>query len=600
MEPIAFLRSHPPFDVLDSAAVRRIEENLEIEFAPAGALVLRRGGARSEYLYVVRKGTVRLERDGQVVQVLEEGECFGFPSLIGATAPHVDAIASEESLLYRIPGPVFSWLMQAPAFAEYFLVDLSERLRRSASVQPLPVGAELGTPVSTLPTRPPLRIAPERTVGEAARRMRDSGTSSLIVDGEPPGILTDRDLRSRVLAEGRGPETRVAEVATRPMKTLEARATLLDALLFMLEHRVHHAPLVDGDTITGVITDTDLLRLQVKSPLHVFRHVDRLEVPADLPRFAVELKAMVETLSWGGLGAAQIGPVVSRVHDALASRLLRAAEAEAGPPPGPYAWIVFGSEGRMEQTLATDQDNALVFAGADGGGEAYFGALAERVVGWLEAASFPRCHGGFMATRWRKPLASWVATFRGWIETPEPRALLEALNFFDFRPVHGTLDLAPLHQLVLDAGREKVFLAHFARASLGLRPPLGAFRHIREDDGGVDLKKGGIVPIVSLARLYALEAGSASRPTLDRLEDAARAGTLSGEGAATLAEAFRFLLGLRLREQLRALRDGRRPSHRIPLESLSSLERSQLKDVFVAIRQIQEAAALRHSVERLA
>jgi CBS domain-containing protein len=291
---------------------------------------------------------------------------------------------------------------------------------------------------------------------------------------------------------------------------------------------------------------------------------------------------------------------VSRLNDALVGRLLRLAEDELGPAPAPYAWIVFGSEGRMEQTLLTDQDNALVYADEGAGHEAYFEALATRVVHGLIAASFPPCAGGLMASNWRRTLSSWAQLFRGWIDAPEPRALIEALNFFDFRRVHGSLDLDALEHQLRRAGREPLFMAQLARASLGLTPPLGTFRSIKAEDEGVDLKKGGLAPIVSLARLYALEAGSGARGTLDRLDDAVAAGTLSREGAQTLAEGFRLLLGLRLREQLRARREGEPLTNSVRLDHLSPIERQHLKDVFVAIREMQSATALRHAIARLA
>jgi CBS domain-containing protein len=287
------------------------------------------------------------------------------------------------------------------------------------------------------------------------------------------------------------------------------------------------------------------------------------------------------------------------------SRLLEAAEEQLGRPPAPYAFVVFGSEGRREQTLLTDQDNALVYGDAgdvhaEDAHAAYFAALARLVVDHLVAAGFPPCPGGFMATNWRRSLTAWERLFRSWVETPDPKALMEALNFFDFRPVAGELKLEGLDQRLLHGGRERVFLAHLARASIGLTPPIGPFRHIRQQDGGVDLKKGGIVPIVGLARLYALEAQSRARDTLARLDAAAEAGTLSQSGAATLSEAFRFLLRIRLRAQLSALKRGERPDNRAPLDDLSPLERQHLKDVFLAIREMQQATALRYAVDRLA
>ena len=600
MEPIQFLRAHPPFDRLPAGMLEMLEGGLDIAYQPADARVLQRGGPPNRYLYVIRKGTVRLERDGQLLQVLEEGECFGYPSLIGKASPHVDVIAAEDTLLYQIPGDVFDRLMTVRAFADFFLADLSERLRRSTSSQPLQLGREFGTPVSRLPVSPPVSVPGSTTVGEAARLMRERGISSVLVDGDPPGILTDRDLRSRVLAEGRGPETPVSDVATRPMLTVDADSTLFETLVFMLEHHVHHAPLVRGGSITGIVTDTDLLRLYMKSPIYLLRNIERVALPDDVTRYASELAAMVETMIWGGLTAAQVGPVVSRLNDALVSRFLRLAENEAGPPPAPYAWIVFGSEGRMEQTLLTDQDNALVFSDEGRAQASYFAGLADRTVRGLIAAAFPPCPGGFMATNWCRSLPDWAALFRGWIERPEPRALIEALNFFDFRVVHGSLDLGALDDILVRAGREQVFMAHLARASLGLTPPLGAFRHIRSTEEGVDLKKGGLAPIVSLARLYALEAGNTSRSTVDRLAGAAHAGTLSREGADTLSEGFRFLLGLRLREQLRALRAGDTVTNHVKLEHLQPAERQHLKDIFVAIREIQQATEIRYAVQRLA
>ena len=600
MQPLEFLRQHPPFDRLAPWAMDRLGSTLEINWVPRDTKVLQRGGARSEHLFIIRKGSVRLERDGHVVQTLEEGDCFGFPSLIGRTHPHVDAVAAEDTLLYQVPEDTFHYLMRDAEFAGFFLTDLADRLRNTALLQAVPLGGELGTPVGQLRVAPCRRIAPTDTVGDAARRMRDAGVSCLIVDTDPPGMLTDRDLRSRVLAEGRGPSTLVADVATTPVRTIGAKATLFETLLFMLEEHVHHAPIEDAGAIVGVITDTDLLRLQVKSPLYLLRDVERMSIPDDLPRYSLEVAAMVEALHWGGLDALQIAPVVSRINEALIARLLKTAEARQGQPPAPYSFVVFGSEGRREQTLLTDQDNALVYADDGETHHEYFDALARSVVDHLIAAGFPACPGGFMAINWNRSLSRWGALFRSWVETPEPRALMEALNFFDFRPVCGRLDLTPLDERLLAGGREPMFLAHLARASLGLSPPLGPFRQIRQQDGGVDLKKGGIVPIVGLARLYALDAQSPVRGTLARLESAADAGTLSTSSATTLSEAFRFLQRVRLRAQLQAIKEGGLPDNRAPLDELSPLERQHLKDVFVAIREIQHATALRYGIARLA
>ncbi|MCC6652298.1 MAG: CBS domain-containing protein, partial [Candidatus Eisenbacteria bacterium] len=353
MEPAEFLRHQPPFDTLRPGAFRLAESALEVAYHARGEVILRRGGPRATHLYVVRKGVVRLERDGQLVQTLEEGDAFAFPSLIGRTCPHVDVIAAEDVLAYRFPADVFEQLMEEGEFREFFLLDLSGRLRRSAALGAPPLGADLGLPARGLVTRAPVTIERGASVGEAARRMRELGVSSILVEGEPVGILTDRDLRSRVLAEGHGAEAPIASVMSSPVVTLEAGASLFDVLMLMLERRVHHVPLVEGGAIVGVLTDTDLLRAQVQSPLALLKRVSAGAANGDVPDYAGELTRMVDSLFGAGLEATRIGRVVSRLNDAYAAGLLRAAEEELGPPPAPYAWIVFGSEGRMEQTLLT-------------------------------------------------------------------------------------------------------------------------------------------------------------------------------------------------------------------------------------------------------
>ncbi|HXO28927.1 MAG TPA: DUF294 nucleotidyltransferase-like domain-containing protein [Thermoanaerobaculia bacterium] len=614
MEPFEFLRRHPPFDRLGERELRRVEDALEISFAPRGELVLRRGGAPGEHLFVIRKGAVRLERDGQLVRALEEGDCFGHPSLIGRASPVADAVAAEDTLLYRLPAAVFNALMEAsPAFAEFFLLDLAARLRRSVEIEPLGLGSDLAIPARQLAARPPVFVEATATIGDAARLMRSAGTGALLVAGSPPGILTDRDLRTRVLAEGYGPDLPVERAMTRPVLTLPAGASLFEVLLFMLEHHVHHAPLEEDGKIVGLLGDTDLLRLHLRSPLHLMHALERLGDPRAAAGYARELAAMVEVLAWSGADAGQIGRIVARLNDALTASLLRLAEQDLGPPPCAYAWMVLGSEGRMEQTLITDQDNALVWEDDTPAAAAYFERLAQRGVDGLLAAAFPPCPGGFMATRWRHPLAAWRRLFQEWVEDPRPQALVEASSFFDCRRVHGALGIEPLDEVLLRAGREGIFMAQLAAAAppvasrgipagktaLGFRPPIGMFRQLRAEHGGVDLKAAGIMPIVGLARLHALAAGSRARPTLERLQAAAAAGTLSAAGAATLAESFRFVLRLRLRSQLAALGRGEAPAQSARLQDLSALERQYLKETFLAIREIQEATALRYGADRV-
>ncbi|KAA0256211.1 MAG: cyclic nucleotide-binding/CBS domain-containing protein [Acidobacteria bacterium] len=595
LDPRSFLRQTPPFDQLPPDAFEEAAAALEIAYHPAGTTVLTADGLPSEALHLVRKGIVRLEREGETALVLEEGDFFGFSVLTGRVV--FDVVVEEDLLAYRIPEKVFRGLLQHAPFARFFTQGLTERLRSApAGPADTALGGDVLSPVSGLLERAAVTLRCDATVGEAARMMREERVSSVILRCTPPAIVTDRDLRNRVLAEGAGPQTPVLSVATRPLRTIPHTTPVYGALQAMLQHGIHHLPVERDGEIVGVVTSTDLLRLQSHGPLLAFKKVEKMRGRDSLASYGRDLSRMVATLSRSGLPATQVARLVSHLNDALARRLLAWAERDLGAPPCPYAFLVFGSEGRFEQTLLTDQDNALVHA--DDGPEAarYFSALAEKVVADLVAAGFPPCPGGYMATKWNGPLSAWTERFAGWIETPQAEAVLAAAIFFDFRSVGGTLDLTPLHDLLASAHDRAPFLSHMARAAVGFRPPLGAFRRLEVEDGGVDLKKGGIAPVQGLARVWGLDAGLTTTETVGRLHGAAAAGILDRTTAEGLAEAYQFLLGLRLREQLRALSEDRLPGNRVPIEALGQTERRHLKEAFLAVRDAQKWAIERYRV----
>jgi CBS domain-containing protein len=597
---LAFIRSHPPFDGLAEEALACVVETAEIVYLPRGERVLTQGGPPSRYMYLIRKGAVRLDRDGQAVIVLEDGDLFGFPSFTSGDPPAFDVVTVEDTLAYRLTARECEGVL-GPAWTDFLVQGLQQRLRRTAVHRATGNGGGLNEPVSELVRRPPVWLAGSEAVGSAAAVMRDRGIGSILVSGEETGIVTDRDLRSRVLAEGLGPDTPLDRVATRPVLTLPDTAPIHEAVAFMIRHQIHHLPVTGEGGVTGMITSGDLLRHRSQSPLHLGRRLSRLDSRAAAEGYADEVADTVERLFGQGVEAVRIGRLISGLNDTLVRGALRMAETELGPPPRPYEWIVFGSEGRMEQTLLTDQDNALIWEGGpDDGASRYFDELARHVVGTLLRAGFPRCRGGYMATNWALSLEEWTERFRRWIALEEPRALVDAANFFDFRGVRGRLSLEPLTRSLESTRGEQIFLAHLAAASMTFRPPLGLFGRLKDHDGRVDLKKDGIIPIVGLARVHALASGSNARPTPVRLREAAEAGTLAPHDAETLAEAFAFLLRLRLRSQLDARREGRPPGNEVHLDDLSTLERRHLKEAFLAVRDAQDAAAQRYHTERLA
>jgi CBS domain-containing protein len=594
IDPVAFLRGTAPFHALPRELFDGATVSVDVAYLPAGTHVVRAGGEPLQHLYVIRKGAVRLEREGQTLQVLEEGETFGYTSLITGAAT-LDVVVEEDLVAYRLPGEAFRNLLGDAQFAGHFAVGLSERLK--ASLEHATVAtfrSDLSREVQDLLRRPAVWVETSTTVGEAARVMRDERISSVLVPTDPPGIVTDRDFRNRVLADDLGPETPLLRVLSRPLRTVPAGTPVYEAWRTLLDEGVHHLPVVREGAVIGVLTSGDLLKHTAQGPVALLRSVERLSSRESLPGYGTRVAEMASALVAGRLEVAVIAGFVARLNDALLRRIARWAEADLGPPPAPYAWVAFGSEGRMEQTLLTDQDNALVYADEGADRRQWFQAFAERINDDLEAAGFQRCAGGYMARRWHGPLSEWMRRFAGWIDTPGPQALLEASIFFDYRRVDGQLRLDPLDEVVSQSVKKPAFLRFLAKAALEFRPPASLLLRLRGEASEVDLKLHGISPIVFLARCYGLAAGTAARNTIDRLEAAERAGLVDRETTETIEDAYRFLLGLRLRLQLRMVAEGREATNRVALSELTAVERSRVKDAFRAIRVWQECAAFHY------
>jgi len=606
--PRAFLARHAPFDSFPPEALDRVERVLEMRFAARGETIFSCDGAPGDALWIVRKGRVRLERNGELFELLEPGECFGFPSLISDRPPQRDAVAAEDALLYRVPKGEFLRLLDEPGAARFFLEGLAARLRMQTSLNESGARPALAL-ARSLGRRPLATIVPGASVEEAARRMRDLGVVSLLVTqeriepaAELPlaavlGIVTDRDLRDRVVAAGLATTTAVGAIASSPLLTLDAGASNVDALLELARHGVRHLPIVDEGRVVGFVSASDLVLHQSLHPLALRRELERRPIPELLPGFTDRLRRVVAELAASGVDALRIGPIVSTLADCLSRRLLEEACLAQDLALADVAWMVHGSEGRQEQILPTDQDNALAWRNAGSEPDSAVAERAERVarqvVDGLLAAGYPLCPGGYMATHWHDPLAGWIRRFERWIAEPRPEDGVDIHTFLDLRAVAGRLDCSPIDEMRSAAGRDRHFLRALAREVSSWALPFGFFGALKEGDHGFDLKRGSLL-IVAIARLSALEAGSLQRGTLDRL---AAAEPVLGSDAATLAEGFRYLAALRLELALDPARRAEADSgHRIHLAALNALERRFLKDIFTLLRHVRDGLVARFAL----
>ena len=606
-----FLAGHPPFLALPGAVLDALPRQVSVRYLRRGA-GFPPAGADPAGLYVLRKGAVEVHDDaGGLLEKLGEGDVFD-PTEVGSVdEPPRCGVAAEDTLVYVLPGRVIAELRREhPAFDRGFdrtVVGHLETIREAREDAPFAGSDLLQLRVGDLVARSPVSAPPDLSVRDAAALMTRERVSSLLVEenGALQGIVTDRDLRSRCVAEGLDGTTPLRQVMTPAPLTVSRHASAFEALLTMSQRRIHHLPVLDGSELCGLVSTHDLLRAQSTNPLYLADRVGRCDTVAALREVVAEVRALHLQLSAANAAARQLGQAVTSVCDAVTRRLIDLACDALGPPPVPFAWVATGSQGRGELTLNSDQDNAIVLDDAyvpQRHGE-HFAALARFVNEGLHECGYTRCPGNVMAANpaWRQPVAAWIGNFRDWLQRTDHKTVTLAVNFFDMRTVWGEDGLRQrlMATIVPECVGAKVFLAYLAAHALGNQPPLGFFRHFVVErsgahEGMLDLKKRGLLPIVDLARYYALAAGIDTVPTQQRLRDAAARNSLTTESAEALLAAFEFIWGLRARQQATQLRTARPLDNFIAPDALTPLERRHLKDVFAAIAMLQRSVSAAH------
>lgn len=602
-----FIAAHHPFDLLPDTEVTALARLISVRYLRRGT-VLMTPGERVDALSIVRSGALETrDPDGALLARAGEGELAGLRALLrgGLAVNHI--VALEDSLLYQLPAGEFHRLRDEHAsFAYHFSPTGGDRLRGARVTAGADDSSGLTTRrVGELVKRDPVVISRTATIQEAAAKMAAAGVSCLLVvdDDRLCGIITDRDLRSRVVAVARSPQEPVAAIMTPDPLAVPATAWLFQAMLLMSRHAIHHLPVERADgRPAGVITVTDLLRNQARSPALVAGDIYQRKDPEGIGQALTVIPDIVHDLVASGASSYAIGHAISSLADAATIRILQLAEETFGPPPVPYLWLAVGSQGRNEQTARSDQDNCMVLSddyNPATHGE-YFEKLATYVCQGLATAGYMLCPGEVMAMnpKWRQTLRGWKSTFGRWIDEPEPKALMYSSVFFDMRPISGEMSLFDdLHGHVLKKAQgSRLFLGHLTGNALTHRPPLGFFRNLvlisgGEHDHALDLKHTGIVPIVDLARIYALDGGLPQVNTKDRLEAACETAKVSREGSRDLIDALEFLGLVRLRHQARLIRDGQSADNYLRPEELSSFERSHLKDAFTVVKNMQSGAS---------
>jgi CBS domain-containing protein len=601
-----FLGRHAPFDALDPDALAALAAAIEIEFFPQGAVIFAQGVAPPEHAWVVRTGSVELVDHGRVIDVLGEGELFGHPSMLSGLPTELAARAHEDVLCYRLARAATLPVLGAPAGAAWLARSLRGRPDVAVASDAAAVQDPAARRVLSLLRGAPLVVTPDVPVREAARRMTDRGATCALVDlgARRLGILTDRDLRSRVLAGDVPADAPVSAAMTPDAWVVDGDRLGSEVLMEMLERGVRHVPVRDPDgRLVGVLDDRDLLAAEGRAPFRLRRAIDTARDRGAVVRAGRALRPTLVALHESGLAPRQVSGVMSIVTDALVRRLLELAEDEHGPAPAPVAWLAMGSVARREAAPGSDLDSALAWSGPDDDPAVvgWTGAVAARVLDAVAECGPARDVHGVSATdaRFARSAGAWLDAVERWSADPEEGQGLVYLGaLLDARPVTGAGAYAPVAAGVRAAVGRPPVAPLLGRLALANRPPTGFLRGLvieysGDRRGRFDVKHGGLLPVVDVARWAGVAAAAAAEvvplggTTPERLAAARDAGVLTAATARTLEEAFDLFLGLRLEHHVACIREGAAPGDVLDVGALTPLTRRYLREAFRAVAAVQ-------------
>ena len=608
-----FLAASDPFAQLPANELSGLPQHMSMRYVRRSDTIIS-AGQTNDMLYIIRSGAVDvLDGEGTLLDRRDAGRSFGFSTLMGDNTCRYSMIAVEDTLLLTMPREPFVELAERnPELARFFSGQSARMRAAAAQLRQESSSDVLRTQLGDFKIPNPATVTPDTTIQDAARIMEDRNVSSLLVsqDGGLEGIVTDRDMRGRVVANNMDVTLPVTEIMTPNPRAVTSDTLAFEAMLIMADMRIHHLPVVDEGAVTGIIASADIMRLLRHDPIYLTADLSRRTTPEDMQEVYESAADVAVRFIERGASAEEVTGLLTVAADSLARRLITLAEEQLGPPPVPYTFVVLGSQGRRGMGLASDQDNALILDDSYDPDlhDDYFKNLAEYVCTGLDSAGQVFCPGNMMAMNpdWRMTVTQWANTFHTWITAPEPEALLHAQTFFDMRAIHGALELADnVHTTAVDMAAHSGRLhAHLATLAARREPPLGFFRGFVVDRSGdyantLDVKKGGTAAIVQMARLYALSAGIDAVGTRLRLQSAASAGAVSERGAEDLIDAFDFLTTIALRQHAEQLRRGQKPNYHIDPKELGKLDREHLRDAFQIIKGMQSALSTQYPVRSM-
>lgn len=615
------LRQFMPFEQMSEDDLVFLVEHSRLAFYAADEEILTPADGQVQRLYIIKQGRVRGERASpnssqqESVFLLSAGECFPLAALLGERPTRTVHRAVTDTFCYELDRDAFAELFARSApFREFFLRGVSSLLERvsrqtrSGAAEHLGAQTLLNAPLSQVVSRAPISCPPSTPLRDAIRTMHAHKVGSIVVCDEQHravGIYTLHDLLATMATGEHDFEQPIERVMTPNPISLPASSFAFDAAVIMARHRFGHVCVTEGERLVGVVSERDLFALQRVDLVHLTRFIARTDSVEDLHSLRRQIYRLIDALLAHGAAAAQITHIITLLNDHTLARVIELTLEAHGTPEVPFTWLAFGSEGRREQTLVTDQDNGILFqppAGmANEAAREQLLPLARRINEALAQIGFPLCKGNVMASNPELCLSDveWRQRFQGIIAAATPKNLLKSTIYFDARPVWGPAAAArEMHRAVVAlASEDGIFLRHMAANALRQRPPLGVIRDFvisrdEQDQPVLDLKLAGLTPFVDGARVLSLAHAVTATSTSDRLRALAEVRAIDPADAESWIQAFGLIQLIRMRSHQVQAREARPASNRINPDELNQLDRRSLKEAFREARRIQRRLEL--------
>lgn len=626
-----FLKNYPPFNLLTSSKILEVASQVTIIYLEKGKVLFNQNDTNHKHFYIVRNGGISLFKNSaeekSLIDICDAGDIFGLRPLISKENYLLDAIANEESIVYGIPIEVFEAISEKNLKINKFL------LTSFASKSFDPYTNEQNNNIftdyiakdnlsysnlhSVNYTKKPLSCTIKSTVKEAAIKMSNQKISCIIVVDEaclPKGIITNSDFKNKIATGRFSIDTSVKDIMSSPVITQSKNLTVLDAQLQMIKHKVGHLCITEDGTsnskLIGILTNHDVLASLGNNPTVILKEIKRAKKTKEIREIRNKANLLLKSYLEQNIPLSHISKIISEINDGVTIRVIELSlKKMETPPPVKFTWLALGSQGRKEQLLYTDQDNAIIFEDVKEENyletKAYFLKLAGYVTKSLHKIGYEYCPAEMMANnpKWCLSLTEWKNQFNDWIINIDEKAILLSSIFFDFNHIYGEISMSKeLTKNIFKTLKERSLLFSFlGKEAIASPSPLGFFKQFLVENNGdhkdsFNIKTRALMPLINAARLLTLSNNiSEINNTAQRFERLAEIEPQNKELYQSCSYAFKALLKFKTKQGILNNDSGKF----IQLESLTKEEKLKLKRCFKPIREIQEVLSIRFNLTNI-